>query len=317
MAPLRQAWAATRVKVEELLAKAGATGSASTETRLRNRARRLLEDYRRNHLDSVRVLDPACGSGNFLYIALELLHELEKEVLQVRAEVDRGHMSLDIRVGPHMVHGIEINPFAQELAQVTIWIGHFQWQLRNGFSFETNPVLKPLDNVDRRDAIVSRSTLGSPSEAVWPMADVIVGNPPFLGGKKMRSELGDEYVDDLFRAYDGRVPREADLVTYWFEKARGAIEAGRSRRAGLLGTNSIRGGASRKVLDRIRSTGQIFMAWSDEPWIVEGASVRVSIVGFDGGEETDYRLDGTRVPTILSDLTSGFGSEQRGTVVAD
>lgn len=312
MAPLRRAWTPIRVEVEELLAKATAAKNAGSEARYRKKAKRILEEYRRDHLDEVRVLDPACGSGNFLYVALELLHELEKELLQVLADVDKGQMSLDIRVGPHMVHGIEINPFAQELAHVTIWIGHFQWQLRNGFSFETDPVLKPLENIERRDAIVDRADPQNPQEPPWPAATVIVGNPPFLGGKKLRSGLGDDYVEDMFRVYDGRVPREADLVVYWFEKARNAIEAGRCQRAGLLGTNSIRGGASRRVLDRIRKSGQIFMAWSDEPWIVEGAAVRISLVGFDGGQENEVRLDGKRVALIHSDLT---GAESSGTAI--
>lgn len=265
----------------------------------------MIEAYRASVLDPVRVLDPACGSGNFLYIALELLHELEKEVLLALADVERGQMSLTIRVGPHMVRGIEINPFAQELAQVTIWIGHFQWQLANGFAFETNPVLKPLENIELRDAIIDLSDPTRPREAEWPEADVIVGNPPFLGGKRLRSVLGDEYVEAMFAVYSERVPHEADLVTYWFEKARAAIEAGCTKRAGLLATNSIRGGTSRRVLDRIRQSAQIFFAWSDEPWIVEGAAVRISLVGFDDGTERDRRLDGQRVDVILADLTAG------------
>jgi type II restriction/modification system DNA methylase subunit YeeA len=142
-----------------------------------------------------------------------------------------------------------------------------------------------------------------PEYAPWPEATVVVGNPPFLGGKKLRNVLGDDYVEALFRVYKDRVPREADLVSYWFEKARCQIEKGRLDRAGLLATNSIRGGASRRVLDRVRASGQIFMAWGDEPWIVEGAAVRISLIGFDGGGETNRTLDGKPVSVIHSDLT--------------
>ena len=304
MAPLRREWAATRARVEELLAKRS-TAKPSAATKYTKEARLAIERFRKDYLDPIQVLDPACGSGNFLSLALELLHELEKEVLQVLARVDYGQFSLDIRVGPHMVRGIEINTFAHELAQVTIWIGHLQWHLRNGFSFNRNPVLKPIQSIECRDAILDLSDPSRPSEPEWPAADVVVGNPPFLGGKRMRSVLGDDYVDRLFRVYDGRVPREADLVTYWFEKARAAIEARRLTRAGLLATNSIRGGASRRVLDRIRETGQMFMAWRDEEWVVEGAAVRISLVGFDRGEEKDLRLDGAPVSVIHSDLTGG------------
>ena len=114
---------------------------------------------------------------------------------------------------------------------------------------------------------------------------MIVGNPPFLGGKRLRTELGDDYVERSSQLYDGRVPREADLVTYWFERARALIGAGQVRRAGLLATQGIRGGANRRVLERIKESGDIFCAWRDRPWILDGAAVRVSMVGFDDGSE--------------------------------
>jgi very-short-patch-repair endonuclease len=145
---------------------------------------------------------------------------------------------------------------------------------------------------------------GGVHEPAWPNADVIVGNPPFLGDKKMRGELGDEYVDRLRAFYEGRVPGMADLVCYWFEKARAQIEQGKAKRAGLLVTNSIRGGANREVLERIKATGDIFMAWSDRDWVLEGAAVRVSMVGFDNGEEVEKRLDGLPAATIHPDLTA-------------
>jgi len=154
------------------------------------------------------------------------------------------------------------------------------------------------------DAILAYDEAGRPVEPEWPAAEVIIGNPPFLGGKRLRSELGDEYVDDVFRVYDGRVPREADLVCYWFEKARGAIATDYANRSGLLATNSIRGGANRKVLERIKSTGDIFVAWSDNPWILDGAAVRVSIIGFDSGETSNRILDGGHVQSINPDLTA-------------
>src|SRR5664279_4915046 len=118
------------------------------------------------------------------------------------------------------------------------------------------------------------------SEAEWPVCDAIVGNPPFLGDKVMRGELGGDYTDTLRKCYEGRVPGGADLVTYWFEKARAQIEGGKCTAVGLVATNSIRGGANRKVLDRIVETGRISDAWSDEPWVNDGAAVRVSLVSF-------------------------------------
>ena len=134
------------------------------------------------------------------------------------------------------------------------------------------------------------------AEAEWPTAEFIVGNPPFLGGKLLRSGLGDDYVETLFTLYDGRVPREADLVTYWFEKSRKEIADARTKSAGLVSTNSIRGGANRKVLERVM--------------IVEGAAVRVSLVCFHRAASLEIaplvgaRLDGVPVPVIFADLTA-------------
>lgn len=122
----------------------------------------------------------------------------------------------------------------------------------------------------------------------------------------MRDSAGDEYVDDLWAAYNGRIPRSADLVGYFFEKARAEIESGHAKRAGLLATQSIRKGTNRHVLDRIKETGDIFVAWDDEPWILDGAQVRISIVGFDSGYETSRELDGSPVESINSDLTAGL-----------
>lgn len=256
------------------------------------------------HLNHFRVLDPACGSGNFLYLALKALRDIEK-LAHVEAVEFGLPGELSMQTGPHNILGLEINEFAAELARVTVWIGDIQWCRRNGYPHALNPILKPLDGIEHRDALLNPDG----SEADWPTADVIVGNPPFLGGSVMRSELGDDYVATLRKTYDGRVPGGADLVTYWFEKARAQIAAGKLRAAGLVSTNSIRGGANRKVLDRICETTRIFEAWSDEVWVNDGAAVRVSLVGFGPifGVERKNRLDGADVATIHPDLTTGDG----------
>jgi type II restriction/modification system DNA methylase subunit YeeA len=131
----------------------------------------------------------------------------------------------------------------------------------------------------------------------------VVGNPPFVGDKKMRAELGDAYTEALRAAYKGRVPGGADLVCYWFERARQAIAEGRLQRAGLVSTNSIRGGRNREVLDAIVKQTRIFEAWSDEPWVNDGAAVRVSLVAF-GESSQPQVLNGSAVAAINSDLTS-------------
>ncbi len=295
MAPLRREALAARAEAARLLEP----GTPS------NRAKALaVHEAFLVRLRGVRVLDPACGSGNFLYIALRKLKDLEYDQTGW-ASVTFGIPMAFPQVGPEAVLGIEVNPYAAELARIAIWIGEIQWHLAHGFAYRRDPVLRPLDGIECRDALLDLSDPANPREAEWPPAEFIVGNPPFLGGKMMRANLGDAYVDQLFEVYDGLVPREADLVAYWHEKARSAIGSRQTKRAGLLATQGIRGGASRKVLERIKETGDIFFAYADEPWVLSGAAVHISFVGQDDGSDTDRRLDGMPVLAINADLTTG------------
>ncbi|HSO53527.1 MAG TPA: DNA methyltransferase, partial [Actinomycetes bacterium] len=178
-------------------------------------------------LRAVRVLDPACGSGNFLYVALQALKDLKREAILWASLALRMPMQLP-EVGPEAVLGIEINSYAAELARVVIWIGQIQWMLTNGFAYERDPILRSLDNIECRDAVLDLSDPEAPAEPSWPAADVIIGNPPFVGNKLLRGSLGDDYLEALFRVYRDRVPGEADLVVYWHEKARAMLDDGRS-----------------------------------------------------------------------------------------
>ena len=254
-----------------------------------------------DRLQHVRVLDPACGSGNFLYVALLRLKDLEKEAILFGN--DNGLGSFLPMVGPSQLYGIEINSYAHDLAQMTVWIGWLQWIRVNGFGFPADPILRPLsENIRLMDAIVEGN--GEPIEPDWPVVDFIIGNPPFLGGSKLWKELGRENQGKLWQLYNGRVPGAADLCCYWFEKARAHIVAGKCKRAGLLATQGIRGGANREVLKRIKESGDIFWAESDRPWVLDGANVHVSMVGFDNGTETKRTLDGMDVKQINANLTA-------------
>jgi len=397
--PLRDEWTAKKAEIESLMAKAVGAKSPSARTKAQNEAHGLLQGFLAR-LAHFRVLDPACGSGNFLLLSLLGLKDLEHQVI-LEAE-GLGLSRAFPLVGPECVLGIELNPYAAELARVTVWIGEIQWMLSHGFSLSKNPILKPLNTIEQRDAVVNSDG----TEPEWPKADVIVGNPPFLGGSKKRGGLGDTYFDALDRIYAGRVPGGADLVTYWFEKSRAQIVAGKAGAAGLVATNSIRGGANRTVLERIQRTetlisdgeshdndyvrytatgGQaqgrgfsartsgvrdsgdwrgasgaghdrlsgsypgtdarpladrsdraemddggsagggdvphpeglllgrplsIFNAWSDEPWINEGAAVRVSMVCFGAPE---YRrlvqLNGVGTSAVNADLTPSLDGD--------
>jgi type II restriction/modification system DNA methylase subunit YeeA len=138
----------------------------------------------------------------------------------------------------------------------------------------------------------------------WPEVEFIVSNPPFLGGSRLWKELGRQYQQELWKAYEGRVPGFADLCCYWFEKARQQIELGKCKRAGLLATQGIRGGANREVLKRIKGTGDIFFAMSDRDWTLDGANVHVSMIGFDDGTDDKRTLDGHETEIINANLTS-------------
>lgn len=305
MAPLRRRWAEVQRQAGEIVARRDAATTDRTRTAQQNALRTLLLDFDQE-LANIRVLDPACGSGNFLYVALKRLLDLEKEVIAYAAASGLG--GFFPQVGPEQLHGIEIDVYAHELASVVVWIGYIQWLNDNGFGVPSDPILKPLHTIEQKDAVLAFDAAGKPVEPDWPAADVIIGNPPFLGDKRMRAELGDEYVEALRRLYAGRVPGGADLVTYWFEKARALILAGRLRRAGLLATQKIRAGANRKVLQRIKQSGDIFLAWSDREWTLEGATVHVSLVGFDNGSEAQRLLNGELVSDIHADLTAGVNA---------
>jgi type II restriction/modification system DNA methylase subunit YeeA len=299
--PLQRRWQFVKA---EATAKAEAAEKAKGReyTKLRADLEEMLLDWVAE-LSAVRVLDPACGSGNFLYIALRRMLDLWQDA-RVFAAQHGLPTFLDKQVHPSQLYGLETNIYAQELASVVVWIGYLQWLNQNGIGWPVEPILRKLDNIQHRDAILTHDAEGRPAEPAWPEVDYIIGNPPFLGDKKMRGELGDVYVDELRQLYANRVPGGADLVTFWFERARAQIEAGKAKRAGLLATNSIRMVGNRPVLERILASGGIFMAWSDRPWILDGAAVRVSLVGFDDGSQKERVLDGLPVSEIHADLTA-------------
>ena len=309
MQPLRREWDETKQIVEALLTtgkkKPGAAPvqlSNPAKKKAMGEAEAIIQRFL-TRLQSVKVLDPACGSGNFLYVTLQKLKDLEKTV--ILHSMDSGLASFFPMIGPWQLYGIELNPYAHDLAQMTVWIGWLQWLKFNGFGSPEEPILRAMSaNFQCKDAILDLSDPANPAEPDWPKVDFIVGNPPFLGDKMMRRELGDDYVDKLRAHFDGRIPGQSDLCCYWFEKARAHIEQGHCKRAGLLATQGIRGGANREVLKRINETGGIFWAVSDKNWILDGATVHISIAAFDNGAEESRTLDGKAVIKINANLTS-------------
>ncbi|WP_052101402.1 class I SAM-dependent DNA methyltransferase [Novilysobacter arseniciresistens] len=305
--PWLMAWEEEKAVLAELMNKANLHGSRqglsraekSARTQAHNQAKQRFSDFL-DRLRAFTILDPACGSGNFLFMSLRALKDLEHRVMIEGSELGLERQILG--VGPAQVTGIELNEYAAELARITVWIGELQWMVQNGYGARKNPILLPLDQIQCRDALITGKV-----PAAWPQADVIVGNPPFIGNKKLLRELGEEYVQALREAYDGRVSEGADFVCYWFERAMDAIESGTTHRAGLVATNSIRGGANRLSLARIVDQSRIYDAWSDQEWWDKGTAVRVSLVAF-GQSSAPARLDGQEVQTIYPDLhAQAFG----------
>ena len=327
MTPLRREWAQARAEIEELhdVRDAGANNySPLRGAAMSDVARQRLEDFRRR-LASVSVLDPACGSGNFLYVALRSLLDLEREVIDFAAA--RGWSAIGgtprdslPMVQPNQMLGLEVNEYAAQLAKTALWIGYIQWHQANGFAYTNRPILNRIDGIECRDAAIVVNGAGdtdtdAAAKAPWPAADYIIGNPPFLGAKDMLTELGEDYTGRLRRTYRGELDGAVDLCCYWFEQARAQIAAGRTKRAGLLATQAIRFSSNRRTLERIKETGDVFAAYDDLEWKPEepgSAAVHVAIVCFDDGSETTKTLNGAPATDIDTRLTDAVHLDRAG-----
>src|SRR5438046_4084256 len=220
--------------------------------------RKALADIR-----AFRVLDPACGSGNFLFIAYREMKRLERDILLRLREVSKRE-PLESAISLHQFFGIDIIPFAVELAKVTLMLAKELELIEAQKLAETDQLLieekpLPLDNLDKNitcaDALFTN----------WPKADAIIVNPPYLDARKTTLEHGADYVKRLRKTFPG-VPGRADFVTYFFRKAHDQLTPG--ARAGLVGTNTIRQNYSRQGgLDYIAANGgTITDAVSTEVW---------------------------------------------------
>jgi type II restriction/modification system DNA methylase subunit YeeA len=287
--PLIREWEAEAASIADLLAKSKSKGIPKGA---RDRFNIFLQNFR-----NIRVLDPACGSGNFLFMALRALKDVEHRIL-VEADENLGLGRQFPAVGPANVMGIELSPYAAELARITVWIGEIQWMVQNGYGADTNPVLKPLDQIEQRDALITTAD----TDAQWPGADFIVGNPPFIGATKRRRELGAAYNDRVNKLFKNRLPDGANFVCYWFERSRESMANGKTRAVGLVSTTTIRNGASRKVLERIKADFNFLNVVRNEKWVNDGAQVRVSLITFTKEKTLPQVLDGVVVSDISASL---------------
>ena len=246
--PLREEWAGVRGAVARLDETAETASKPADRQRASREAVTEMATFQRR-LATLRVLDPACGSGNFLYVTFAGLKALEGEVRQ--ALLKRGQPEIlelpGVAVHPSQMRGIEVNTRAASIADLVLWIGYLQWYLRTHDATDAlpEPILQGYGQVDHRDALLDDD--GQPAE--WPQADFIVGNPPFLGkGEPMRQALGDDYLDRLETAYP-QVPKSADFVMYWWDRAARRVQAGETERFGLITTNSITQTFNRRVVE--------------------------------------------------------------------
>lgn len=291
MEPLRADWAEAQAAALLLAREADALDGKKRDDKL-TEARAELRRFH-HQLCHTRVLDPACGSGNFLYVTLEHLKRLEAEVLDRMAELGDAQSRLGLEgetVTLKQFLGIELNPRAAALAELVLWIGWLQWQIRSfGNQSVAEPVVHDYRNIDCRDAVLAwdgqepafdpagqlltrwdgitkkpHPVTGekvpdeaaqvpqwrylNPRRAEWPQADFIVGNPPFIGNKRMRDALGDGYVEAL-RGSWASVPDTADFVMYWWRHAADSTRLGDTRRFGFITTNSITQVFNRQVIE--------------------------------------------------------------------
>lgn len=310
--PLLAEWAEVKTQIEDLIDKTPkatkdkllSTSQKAAVTRALDKAEALHQAFL-DRLKAFRVLDPACGSGNFLYIALLELKNIEHRV-NLEAEalgLPRGFP----QIGPEVVLGIELSAYAAELARVSVWIGEIQWMRRNGFEAAKNPILRSLKTIENRDAVLNPDG----TRAEWPKADVVVGNPPFISSREMKNELGDDYASQIRSAYRDTVTASSDFVSFWFAQALEAMK-GSLKRAGLVATDSLPRGDSRFVLDKLVDETEIYWAIRSTEWYnkeaaitsrkADTAQVRVCIVCFGNGTKKKT-LDGIEVSKIASDLS--------------
>jgi hypothetical protein len=304
--PVRERWTAVQVDVVQLRESGKPKDRALAEERLRA----FLAWMR-----GLRILDPACGSGNFLYVTMHLLKDIEFEVVEELARLTGRHELRMEEIGPANFLGIEVKEWAREIAELVLWIGFHQHWRRHHDVQPPEPVLQDTGSLECKDAVLSWTSVHEdvtrsepdptprlthpvtgrpvpdpasrrpyhqyrgPQPAQWPAADFVIGNPPYIGGTEMRETLGAGYVDALRATYRA-VPDGADYVMYWWTKAVDAVASGRTIRAGLITTNSITQVRNRALVESAAERGvRVTWAVADHPWVedADGAAVRVAM----------------------------------------
>ena len=264
-------------------------------------------------LCETKILDPACGTGNFLYVSLELMKRLEGEVLEALASLSEQarFAGYELKtIDPHQFLGLEVNPRAAAIAELVLWIGFLQWHFRTRGGVPPEPILKDFKTIKVADAVLSwsarelaRDERGRPLERTdaegnrvevyryadpkrpeWPAADYIVGNPPFVGGSYIRGRMGEGYAEALWAAHK-HMNESADFVMYWWDRAAEllTLKGTRLKRFGFVTTNSLSQVFQRRVMERYlkgKKPVSLLMAIPDHPWTKatrDAAAVRIAM----------------------------------------
>ncbi|WP_133251461.1 class I SAM-dependent DNA methyltransferase [Zavarzinia aquatilis] len=352
--PLRRDWQQVQTLAETLVSE-GKSAEAVAAVREFHRA-----------LCAVRVLDPACGTGNFLYVAMELMKRLEGEILDYLLHLGDTQEMLDLSdrmVDPHQFLGLDLNPRAVQIADLVLWIGYIKWQIRTGGRSDIEePILRAFDNIRHQDAILRHDgrvpvldgdgrprsrwdgrtmradpLIGQevpdetarvpleqylrPRPAIWPEAEFVIGNPPFIAGKDMRAELGDGYAEACW-AVRPHVPGGADFVMQFWDHAAELLRAGRIRRFGFITTNSITQTFSRRVIEHhmaARPALSLLYAIADHPWLksADKAAVRIAMTVAGPGAEAGRLMTVSAENDLATDKPQVNLTERRGAIRAN
>jgi len=305
-----------------------------------------------DRLCATRVLDPACGTANFLYVTLELLKRLEGEVLEALANLGGQEALAGLEghtVDPSQLLGLEANLRAAAIAELVLWIGFLQWHARTRGGAPEEPILKAFRNIVVADAVLTGEwtlrrdetgrpatrrapdgaaiesvTISNPRRPAWPAADFIVGNPPFIGGKDLRARLGDAYATALWRAHP-HINESADYVMYWWDHAAELLTRKQTalRRFGFVTTNSIAQVFQRRIVARhlqARPPISIVIAIPDHPWTKvspDSAAVRVAMTVAEAGARGGALREVVRESGLDTDAPAIEFAERRGVINAD
>ena len=318
--PLRDEWATVLATIERKKGEIAGMGLSDPRRNALFREARAIAVSFHAKLCATRVLDPACGTGNFLYVSLELMKRLEGEVIDVVEALGGQEEPAWLErqnVDPHQFLGMEINPRAAAIAELVLWIGFLQWHFRTRTDRPPEPILHAFRNIVVKDAVLD--TQSGPRRPTWPEAEYIVGNPPFIGGKDIRARLGDEYVKALWAAHPD-MNESADFVMYWWDRAAEFLTRKGTvlKRFGLVTTNSISQVFQRRVVERHLSAKKpisLIMAIPDHPWVKavpDAAAVRIAMTVCEPGDKVGalrevIRETGVDTDSPIIDLSEVVG----------